>query len=614
MDCQQKVPPDSSMSSKNTTLNPFEADSVDSLHLTQFSPSVFSKSVLTPSSSQSKGKFRWSIDHLAVLHPADIDEYPVQQESTFDSDTEERAQQAIDQFFSQQHIVPSPWSVKKPLKHVTFSPNPPTISEDSVECSPQVNMSTRQQDRVEVSCQTTVSLPMDFDLLAVLGDRFNQEDKEADECNELSTSTLRRKLFSIGESSPTVTAARGGLNDEHSPETIPDIPSPQVSPIRQVDDSTLSSSDISLVNTPESVQSQFSSSPISSKMTPGRWTPCRQGSTSTGLMCSPAFSPISGSVYSPATDSPQLVLNSSNTSGAPSSGLLLPEASPIFANPQSKSSEMLLAPSSEEIMAMSFCASDVEFEKNPTSVADKIDDVPMTDFLQASDLLTVRDPTDLSDSNDHSDSIDSESSSPDAASSSMCSMEQSYVFNPSKCSDDLTCSGTQPSEDHLFLDDDQEMLNPVGSSMYSSDDIPSFQVDESMRHQLFTSRKQLTSTLKLVPSNTSSVLSAIPTTSKSHLGLDGTHLDLDGSSPEPDGKFIHQKSVTLGGFPAASPRSKVIQREVTPMQADSGFNTQSFTSMEVTDSDVIDIMQTNEYSVDGYPMNDKETIRSNIMR
>ena len=243
-----------------------------------------------------------------------------------------------------------------------------------------------------------------------------------------------------------------------------------------------------------------------------------------------------------------------------------------------------------------------------------IDDVPMTDFLQASDLLTVRDPTDLSDSNDHSDSIDSESSSPDAASSSMCSMEQSYVFNPSKCSDDLTCSGTQPSEDHLFLDDDQEMLNPVGSSMYSSDDIPSFQVDESMRHQLFTSRKQLTSTLKLVPSNTSSVLSAIPTTSKSHLGLDGTHLDLDGSSPEPDGKFIHQKSVTLGGFPAASPRSKVIQREVTPMQADSGFNTQSFTSMEVTDSDVIDIMQTNEYSVDGYPMNDKETIRSNIMR
>ena len=62
MDCQQKVPPDSSMSSKNTTLNPFEADSVDSLHLTQFSPSVFSKSVLTPSSSQV-----WYFHHPQLL-------------------------------------------------------------------------------------------------------------------------------------------------------------------------------------------------------------------------------------------------------------------------------------------------------------------------------------------------------------------------------------------------------------------------------------------------------------------------------------------------------------------------------------------------------------------
>ena len=88
-------------------------------------------------------------------------------------------------------------------------------------------------------------------------------------------------------------------------------------------------------------------------------------------------------------DSPQLVLNSSNTSGAPSSGLLLPEASPIFANPQSKSSEMLLAPSSEEIMAMSFCASEVEFEKNPTSVADKIGTIKFVEILYLNCRLSL---------------------------------------------------------------------------------------------------------------------------------------------------------------------------------------------------------------------------------
>jgi hypothetical protein len=82
--------------------NPFESSHhfIENLQSNTFSPSIFAKSATSSSTSSSSidnaiatstidddinitsssSQFRWSIDHMAVLNPADIDEHSMHQQ------------------------------------------------------------------------------------------------------------------------------------------------------------------------------------------------------------------------------------------------------------------------------------------------------------------------------------------------------------------------------------------------------------------------------------------------------------------------------------------------------------------------------------------------------
>lgn len=74
-----------------------------------------------------QNSFKWNIEHIAELKPVDIDEMPRQQDPHHKpgSEAEARAQSAIDSFFKNNLIAPSPWtgSTKKKTKCLTITPD-----------------------------------------------------------------------------------------------------------------------------------------------------------------------------------------------------------------------------------------------------------------------------------------------------------------------------------------------------------------------------------------------------------------------------------------------------------------------------------------------------------
>src|SRR5580765_8271920 len=70
--------------------------------------------------------FKWNIDELARIKPAKIEEFPVHQIQSPDPELEIKAQAAIDRFFKQNRIIPSPWDVRqKENKSSLDTPNRP---------------------------------------------------------------------------------------------------------------------------------------------------------------------------------------------------------------------------------------------------------------------------------------------------------------------------------------------------------------------------------------------------------------------------------------------------------------------------------------------------------
>lgn len=65
------------------------------------------------SSPKQSSDFAWSVDELALIQPAKIEEFPMQQIHCIDPETEVKAQAAIDQFFTKNEIIPSPWELKR---------------------------------------------------------------------------------------------------------------------------------------------------------------------------------------------------------------------------------------------------------------------------------------------------------------------------------------------------------------------------------------------------------------------------------------------------------------------------------------------------------------------
>ncbi|KAM7287102.1 protein aurora borealis [Ixodes scapularis] len=179
---------------------PFDVEPAQ-LTLPSCSPSMFVS--MTQASPGHKQPFRWSIDQMAVLWPANIDEESShihrEQATRNDELYEEKSQQAIEAFFSRHDIVPSPWEPQDRRTRLTrrlqdsgsgerFS-LPPTVEE-------------RRRHKT-VWSQTDLSIPPDADITAALAQYFtfdrsqeHQTDLNCPASNPNSTrDSMRRKLF-----------------------------------------------------------------------------------------------------------------------------------------------------------------------------------------------------------------------------------------------------------------------------------------------------------------------------------------------------------------------------------------------------------------------------------
>ncbi|XP_012261183.2 protein aurora borealis [Athalia rosae] len=176
--------------------NPFDANLTNRLHLSVISPTIFSK-VASP--LQDSPSLVWSVDELAIIKPAKIEESPVQQLFCSDPEIEIKAQAAINQFFNTKQILPSPWDLKRKEKKLEMST--PTRPQEDLNSTKDSHKSKRDS-----YAQTVLSLPpkLPLDLEEALKPYFTftqEQHSENDEAN-LSNSSLRRKLFFSQEDSP----------------------------------------------------------------------------------------------------------------------------------------------------------------------------------------------------------------------------------------------------------------------------------------------------------------------------------------------------------------------------------------------------------------------------
>ncbi|XP_030012006.1 protein aurora borealis [Sphaeramia orbicularis] len=178
---------------KPSIRNPFESPN-DYHHLREPlvpSPSVFKSKPC----KDTPPKFNWSIDEMASLLPVHIGSEEIQQQSLYLSQTrmdveiEEKRQNAIEQFFTKGAIVPSPWAAPDTRKMYMYNKYSvsPVICEES--------------EKLSVACQTTLSLPLTFDLEKILGEYYRNEEPSDAVQESLSSSSLRRKLFLDGQGS-----------------------------------------------------------------------------------------------------------------------------------------------------------------------------------------------------------------------------------------------------------------------------------------------------------------------------------------------------------------------------------------------------------------------------
>ncbi|RZC33487.1 BORA N, Rep fac-A C and/or tRNA anti-codon domain containing protein, partial [Asbolus verrucosus] len=190
-------------------LNPFESHLIERLHLPTFSPSVFAQ-VSTPKTDE---KFKWTIDDISSLKPANIDEATISQHVMDQDPTmESLVQEKIDKFFNEKAIAPSP--LNEHVKRVALITSPISKPQYSNNYS-----------------QTVLTLPpiLPKHVEEVLKPYFTytspQQKSQFDE-----NSSLYRKLFdfeehSIHESVESSPALSTGLSPiQFSPEFNPSSP------------------------------------------------------------------------------------------------------------------------------------------------------------------------------------------------------------------------------------------------------------------------------------------------------------------------------------------------------------------------------------------------------
>uniref|UniRef100_A0A8C8Z685 Protein aurora borealis n=1 Tax=Prolemur simus TaxID=1328070 RepID=A0A8C8Z685_PROSS len=293
-------------------LNPFESPSdYSNLHeQTLASPSVFKSTKLpTP------GKFRWSIDQLAVINPVEIDPEDIHRQALYlshsriDKDVEDKRQKAIEEFFTKDVIVPSPWTDHEGKQLSEYhSSKCINIYSDS----PIGKKLTIDSEKSNAACQTLLSLPVDFNLENILGDYFRADEFADQSPGNLSSSSLRRKLFldgngSISDSLPSSSSRSPHSSAQASLEVFYSI---DLSPVQCR----------SPVQTPSS--GQFSSSPIQASA-----KKYSLGSiTSPSPISSPTFSPIAFQIRkTPLSEQRKFAFHSPDaSSGTNSNGITNP--------------------------------------------------------------------------------------------------------------------------------------------------------------------------------------------------------------------------------------------------------------------------------------------------
>ncbi|KAL6432832.1 hypothetical protein ACFW04_006296 [Cataglyphis niger] len=175
---------------KLITRNPFEPDLINRLHLPVISPTVFTK---VSSPVQESPGFKWNIDELARINPAKIEEFPVHQVYSPDPELEVKAQAAIDRFFKQNHIIPSPWDIKQ-------KENKPPLNTPNNRLLQNLNsIKDLSKSKKDVWSQTVLSLPIDLpqnveEALKPFLTFTQEQNTDGDDIN-LSNNSLRRKLF-----------------------------------------------------------------------------------------------------------------------------------------------------------------------------------------------------------------------------------------------------------------------------------------------------------------------------------------------------------------------------------------------------------------------------------
>ncbi|XP_070153366.1 protein aurora borealis [Polyergus mexicanus] len=174
---------------KLITRNPFEPDLTNRLHLPVISPTVFAK---VSSPMQESPEFKWNIDELARINPAKIEEFPVHQVYSPDPELEVKAQAAIDRFFKQNHIIPSPWDVRQ-------KENKPPLDTPNRLLQDFNSTKDLSKSRKDVWSQTILSLPIDLpqnveEALKPFFTFTQEQSTDGDDVN-LSNNSLRRKLF-----------------------------------------------------------------------------------------------------------------------------------------------------------------------------------------------------------------------------------------------------------------------------------------------------------------------------------------------------------------------------------------------------------------------------------
>lgn len=90
--------------------------------------------------------FKWNIDELARIKPAKIEEFPVHQVHSPDPELEVKAQAAIDRFFKQNHIIPSPWVIKQ--KETISSLDTPNRPLDNLNSTKDLSKSRKEGKKI----------------------------------------------------------------------------------------------------------------------------------------------------------------------------------------------------------------------------------------------------------------------------------------------------------------------------------------------------------------------------------------------------------------------------------------------------------------------------------